>query len=153
MMTKFGRVVLVMLTTLLIGGAFPTSASAAKWHKGSPKALRGNFQAKRTSSAEGFGAAFTLIKSRFEMGVSNMPVQIMSHLKYKKIGKHLYRLKGHIAKNGFILARNADYAVYRKGKTFACVDYGYYKKHGFSKVNHAKQVKHFKNGGPILKRY
>ncbi|KRO04118.1 hypothetical protein IV54_GL001637 [Levilactobacillus paucivorans] len=152
-MTKFGKVVFVTLAALLVGGAIPTSASAAKWHKGSPKALRGNFQAKRTSSAEGFGAAFTLTKSRFEMGVSNMPVQIMSHLKYKKVGKHLYRLKGHIAKNGFVLARNADFAVYRKGKTFACTDYGYHKKHGFAKVNYAKQVKHFKNGGPILKSY
>lgn len=150
-MIKFGKGMLMALTVLIIGGTVPTSASASHWHKGSPKALRGKFQYKRQSTAEGFGAMYEVTKWHVEIGISNMPSQTISRLRYKKIGSHLYRLKGHVAKNGLVHAANVDFAVYRKGKTFASIDYGYHKKHGFTKGSYARQVKHFKSGGPVIK--
>jgi len=133
------------------GGAGSITANASSWHKGTPKALRGKYQKHRTSSAEGFGESITVSPKKMTISVSNMSGQYVSHLRYKKVGAHLYRLKGHMAHNGMVLARNVDYAAYRKGKKFAYTDYAYYKKSGFSKYDRAKKVTHFKGNGPILK--
>ena len=149
-MRKIAKLAMTAMTVLLVGGTVSTTASAATWHKGTPKALRGKYQGKRTSSVQGFGPAYTLTAKKFDISESNMPDQLVTHLKYKKIGTHLYRLKGHMAKSGFVLGGNMDYAVYRKGKTFASTGYSYHKKHGFSNYDYAKKVNHFKDGGAIL---
>jgi len=150
-MKKALKAVLIAAVALTVGGAGSVTANAATWHKGTPKALRGKYQKHRTSSAEGFGESITITPKKITISVSNLSGQYVSRLKYKKIGSHLYRLKGHMAHNGMVLARNVDYAAYRKGKKFSYTDYTYYKKSGFSKYDKAKKVTHFKENGPIIK--
>lgn len=42
-MNKMGKITATM-TALLVGGTVSTTASAATWHKGTPKALRGTWK-------------------------------------------------------------------------------------------------------------
>lgn len=142
-MQKLSRFIVVALTTLVVGGTVSTSASAASWHRGVPKALRGKYQDKHQTAAQGFPARLVFSAKKFTWSVSNMPVQKHSKLKYKKLRAHVYRLKGHVAKQGIVLAGSRDYVIYRKGKTLKLTDYQSYHQMGFRHATVAKHVSHF----------
>jgi len=142
-MNKLRSLTILPLTTVLVGGAVTTSASAASWHRGVPKALRGKYQDIHQTAAQGFPSRLDFRAKSFVWGVSNMPEQRHSKLKYKKLSKHVYRLKGHVAKQGIVLAGQRDYVIYQKGKKLKLTDYGSYKKMGFRKAMVAKKMSHY----------
>jgi len=96
-LTKLSLIVLGM--TALIGGnlnmtAQPSQAAKhkttkkVKWHKGTPKALRGKYQTKH------FGAD---LMSQYKIGSksvwywsSGMPIITSSHVYYRSLGHHRY---------------------------------------------------------------
>lgn len=135
---------LAALGALAFGLAAPVSAQAATWHRGTPKALRGKYQAVRKTAAQGFADEYRFTAKTFTWAVSNMPLQRHTHLKYRSLGHHLYRLKGHVAKRGIVLAGQRDYVIYKKGKTLKVTDYGSYRNMGFKHIVVAHQVTHFK---------
>jgi len=149
-MIKVGKLVMATMSALVLGGMMPTTANAARWHSGTPKAIRGEFQAKRTG-AQGFGSRYSITRNQFVIGISNMPTEFINHLKYQKIGNHLYRVKGHVKKNGMVRFSHVDFSVYRKGKIMAFGDFAYYKRHKFAKSQYARQVKSYRNGEAIFK--
>ncbi|KRN02644.1 hypothetical protein FD13_GL001634 [Levilactobacillus senmaizukei DSM 21775 = NBRC 103853] len=149
-MVKVGKMVMAAISALVLGGMMSTTANASRWHSGTPKAIRGEFQAKRTG-AQGFGSRYSITRNQFVIGISNMPTEFINHLKYQKIGKHLYRVKGHVKKNAMIRFSHVDFAVYRKGKVMAFGDFGYQKTHKFVKSQYARQVKAYRNGEAIFK--
>lgn len=144
-MIKVKTLALVALTTLTLGAVPATPASAATWHKGTPKVLRGKYQELHKTPAQGFASEYTFTTKKFLWGVSNMPLQSHSRLRYQKLGTHLYRLKGHVARRGIVLPMTRDYMIYRKGKTLKLTYYESYQKLGFKGAQLAKKVVHFHN--------
>ncbi|MDT6979528.1 hypothetical protein [Levilactobacillus zymae] len=142
-MTRLNNLALVALTTMALGTVSTTTASAATWHTGTPKALRGKFQDRHKTAAQGFATEYTFTAKKFLWGISNMPLQTHSRLRYRKLGAHVYRLKGHVAHRGIVLAMTRDYVIYKKGKTLKLTYYSDYRKMGFKKVPVAHQVTHF----------
>ncbi len=153
-----GFKVLVLAAVLTTGVAtVPTNASAAKWHKGTPKVIRGTYQGKRTSAAEGFGYVYKVTSKSFIQQYSNMSQEKSTKLKYKKLKGHTYRLVGHTQKRGMVLGGKFDSVVYQKGHKLALDSYKSYKKHGYKylkrqlKKNPAKLTKKIKSNGRIVK--
>lgn len=149
---KLAFLVAISLISITIG---QISANASSWHKGTPKELRGTYQGKRISDAEGFGYGYTISSKYISYGVSNWPVRDTIHLKYKKIKPHIYRIAGHMLKVGFVPSRHNDDVYYRKGKSLLVVDYTTYKKEKmkafrYIRKNPARLTKKFKGGGPIV---
>jgi len=126
----------LLLTPMVANGE---TAQAAAWHKGTPKAIRGKFQAKKHSSAQGFGDMFQITAKTYRYSASGMPVVKATKLRYKKISAHTWRLKGHVKTNAAVRFSKLDEKIYRKGKKFAAVDFGY----SFSKDSWAKKVSKF----------
>ncbi|QMU08764.1 hypothetical protein [Levilactobacillus suantsaii] len=144
-MKNWQRGVALVLTTISLGGIVSTTASAASWHRGVPKAIRGKYQDRHQTAAQGFPAHLIFKAKTFTWQVSNMPEQRHSKLTYKKLKAHVYRLKGHVAKRGLVLAGSRDYVIYKKGKKLKLTDYGSYRKMGFRDATVAKKVSHFTN--------
>lgn len=152
--TSFKVVLLItiFLASISIG---QISAKASSWHKGTPKELRGTYQGKRTSEAEGFGYIYTISSKAVVYDVSNWPIRYTIHIKYKKLKRHIYRLAGHMPKSDFVPSRHDDHVYYRKGKYLLAVDYTTYKKEKMKAFRYvrkdpAKLTKKIKGGGPIV---
>lgn len=62
------QLALVVLTTLA-AGTIATTASAATWHQGTPKVLRGNYQNKHKSQAQGFADRYIFTAKRGRLQV------------------------------------------------------------------------------------
>lgn len=125
---------------------------ASTWHRGTPKMLRGNYQAQRISAIEGFGYTVKVTKSSIIQQSSNNPQQVTNHLFYKKINGKTFRFSGYA--HGIYGAKGsyADFIVCLKGKKFIQDSYKSYKKYGIRKLllkNTPKRVTHFQNEGPI----
>lgn len=149
---KLALLMAISLTSISIG---QISANASSWHKGTPKELRGTYQGKRISDAEGFGYIYEITSKSVGYGVSNWPARETIHVKYKKLRPHIYRLAGHMLKIGFVPSMHDDNVYYRKGKSLLVVDYPTYKKEKmkafrYVRKNPAKLTKKIKGGGPIV---
>lgn len=125
---KLFKISLLMLLTVIGLSAGSLTVNAASWHHGTPKEIRGLYQGKRTSQAEGFGYYYTVTSKSFTLAVSNWPLQKDVHLKYKKPRPHVYRLVGHTQKRGIVKGGHSDSVVYRKGKLLLTTDYKTYQK-------------------------
>lgn len=90
-------------------------AQAATWHTGTPKALRGMYQAHRENQAEGFGPVLKLTAKSVSRQNSNWPLIKITHVKYKRLKHNAYLIKGHMQKNGYVLSRPASVYIARKG--------------------------------------
>lgn len=147
---------LIISAFCLIGVSInQSSADAASWHKGTPKVLRGTYQGKRTSSAEGFGYFYKIASKYYVTQSSNMSQIKTVNLKYKKLRTHVYRIVGHTQKSGMVLGGHSDNVLYRKGKLLLLTDYASYKKEKmnafkYSLKNPAKKTTHIKDGGAIV---
>lgn len=111
------KILLTTATTLavLLGGQALT-AQVAKWHKGTPASLRGTYVSKKTGYNRGLkhgdysfekmyiqpkGAPFYSFSYYNHKYSTNSPMMGMAVThKYKKIGKHTYRLVGEYKNNG-----------------------------------------------------
>lgn len=81
-----------LLTAGLGIGAVGTSASAASWHKGSPKFARGNWN---DSYKYPKGAMCDQLYINSHMLVMNDNYPHLSNLHYKVVGHHEYRFRGY----------------------------------------------------------
>lgn len=147
---------LVLIALLCFVGVYEgeNTVHAASWHKGTPKVLRGTYQGKRESSAEGFGYIYKITSKSYDFNASNWPDRKTINVKNKKLKHNVYLLKGHMKKNGFVLGGKSSMVFYRKGKYLLTTDYTTYKKkkmRAFKPMrNPAIKTTHVKNGGKIL---
>ncbi|WP_203638650.1 hypothetical protein [Levilactobacillus wangkuiensis] len=94
-MGKFSKIAVTVMTVLLVGGAVPTTASAAYWHKGTPKVLRGHWKSKSFNyNGNKAHNGWIVGKKTITSASESMPVQVWKNLKYKKAGKGTYKFKG-----------------------------------------------------------
>lgn len=125
MMKKiFKLAMMTIATTGIFWGAInvttrPTQILAAKkvkWHKGTPKALRGNYETKK------YGAdlmeVYRIKAKSFWFWGSGMPVQDGHNVYYRSLGHHRYIIRCDIPRNGgFRGAKNAKTEISKIGKT------------------------------------
>lgn len=120
--------------------------SAAAWHKGTPKALRGLYQYKLPkNSALGFGTYVKISANRVEIGESGMGSQIVINPAYRKVGKY-YHLEGHRIKSGMYKSGKENLMMYRINNRFSVISYRRFKERGFSNVHFAQRVNKVRDG-------
>lgn len=136
------KTLLLVVSGLLLAPVVTTGepAQAAAWHNGAPKAIRGKYQAKKYSAAQGFGDMYQITAKTYRYSASGMPVIKATKLRYKKVSAHTWRLKGHVKTSAVVRFNKIDMKIYRKGKKFAATDYGT----KFAKQSWAKKVSAFK---------
>lgn len=113
-MSKIRKITVAVMTTLLVAGAVPTTANAATWHKGTPKALRGNW--KRSYNDRG-----TKVTIHFDIKSKSMSIdrpgwasENWSNLKYQKVGSGTYKLKGTYRDGGMLTKKNSHMKLVKK---------------------------------------
>ncbi|MCH5463216.1 hypothetical protein HC026_11025 [Lactobacillus sp. LC28-10] len=124
-MKKSILVSLALSAGLIAGvGATSTTASASSWHKGTPKALRGNYQEILHGDFSGYYQGWKITKNKvytfdtyYKNGEHADVKLTWSHTKYKKIGKY-YLVEGKLTpKKGFHdFDLTKDLGFYKKGK-------------------------------------
>ena len=92
---------LALLAGLSIGMTSLTTANAATWHKGTPKVARGYWYhaaGKQKSYYLFYGKSVTydnyLSYSATQHGYFKLPGHGLSHVKYRSLGQHRYKLVG-----------------------------------------------------------
>ncbi|WP_354630750.1 hypothetical protein [Levilactobacillus brevis] len=96
-MNKVVKMTVTAMTVLLMGGTVSTTASAATWHKGVPKAIRNKtYLMGKTKGDQDLGYVGYTFKNHDIYIAHSMDGGHMSlHLKYKKVGSKSYYIKGH----------------------------------------------------------
>lgn len=135
-----------MITTALLTaglgiGAISPPIDAASWHKGTPSALRGAYQYKKYSQAQGFGDIVRIYSTKIEINQSNNPLWKITNVHYKRVGRY-YHVIGYRHHLGFIRAGKDNLMMYRKGHYFKYADYNYFINHGFKGIHAGKKVSH-----------
>lgn len=105
----------LVVSVLEIGGA-QTTASAAKWHAGTPKILRGLYQStltRKQNPAAGFAPVVSIAAKTFSLGISNNPEQLVKHVKYRH-AHGVYYLRGNLQPIGWIKAGRVTIALQKK---------------------------------------
>jgi hypothetical protein len=93
-MKKLGQVMVIALTTIMVGGVAATTADAATWHNGTPKALRGNWQRAYKDQGTKIVMHFQVKAKTIHLTRKHATTSTWSQLKYQKVGKQTYKLKG-----------------------------------------------------------
>lgn len=94
-MNKVVKMAVTAMTVLLMGGTVSTTASAATWHKGTPKTLRGNWKGKTfTYNGVKVRGVWVVGKKTIRSESPTMPGQTWKNLRYHKVGKGVYKVKG-----------------------------------------------------------
>lgn len=96
-MTKILKIGVVLLMGGLVAGPVSTTASAATWHKGVPKAIRNKtYLMGKTKGDQFLGyVGYTFKNSKIYIAHSMDGGHLATHLKYKKTGAKAYYVKGH----------------------------------------------------------
>jgi len=113
-MNKVGKIVVTAVTALLVGGTISTTANAATWHKGTPKALRGTW--KRSYNDRGTKTTIRVaIKSKsINIGRPGWATENWSNLKYQRVGAGTYKIKGTYRNGGFLTKKNSHMKLMKK---------------------------------------
>lgn len=138
-----------LLVTLSVNMCNQYDASAATWHQGTPREIRGIYQNK-TSNFMGSYYTYDIRHSTFTIYDPYLSVYIVDHMFYSKLKTHVYRIKGHRQRHGSTLPGWDDFVVYRKGKYIMRVstsEYNHQKMRAFKNhKNFLKLIKHSKHG-------
>lgn len=89
-----GITTLAVMAGLVVGESTISSASAAKWHKGIPKALRGEWEAAKMGPIRGFRPSMSIKQNGLETSGIDPVINKHMHYRHKK-GSHVYYVKGH----------------------------------------------------------
>jgi len=114
-MKKLGQMMVVALTTVMIGGVASSTANAATWHSGTPKALRGNWQRQYRDQGTKIVMHFKVSAKTIHLSRVKSAETSWTNLKYQKVGKNTYKLKG-IYKNGELTDKDARLQIVTKNK-------------------------------------
>ncbi|MFD1454544.1 hypothetical protein ACFQ44_02465 [Levilactobacillus lanxiensis] len=91
---RLGMTVVALAMGLAIGGNTTQNASAATWHRGTPKALRGKWTDGKKEAVLNY-YPFIIVKPK-ELSESGIDPVINKHLHYRhKKGSHIYDVRGH----------------------------------------------------------
>jgi hypothetical protein len=104
----------VLLTTGLEISVVSSPVSAASWHKGTPKAIRGRWIHKDKVP---LGSDIVIATHHtYEWNSSGMPSHLFKHPHWKYLGKHKYEIYGYVASVGFGRAGYQRSIVSRHGR-------------------------------------
>ncbi|MGF2384680.1 hypothetical protein [Lentilactobacillus otakiensis] len=129
---------------LLFAFSCSNNVSAATWHKGTPKALRGTWK-RGSDNLNNKWMIYQIYKSSYIFGWMGMPAIKATGIKYRVLGHLKYELVGHGHKNGFYLGGKVKTRASRHGNCMysnATGTHHYYK----FKLNKPKAK-------PLYKRY
>ena len=122
-MKKFKKLFVLLLS---IGAAFAaltittqtSNVEAARWHRGTPKVLRGKYKTHHYGAD--LMAIFTIRKNSIVSWQAGMPTLHGYHVRYKRLGKNKYLLKYNNKrfKNVFRGEKNVKTKVTKVGKRF-----------------------------------
>lgn len=145
-MSKIMKMTMAALTVLLMSSTVATTANAATWHKGTPKALRGKWAhsvKKLQKYVDGKGVGTKQIycdKNEFSFAYYKknkplFPMYGLTNTKYKKISTTKYLLKGVFGNSGMSSTEpNTRLQIVKKGNKI---------KYKYSPSGHNKYSKWF----------
>lgn len=110
MMGKFSKIAVTAMTVLLVGSAVPTTASAASWHKGTPKALRGSWKRSYSQNGTKGTIRFKVTAKAISQSQTGWANTSLTNIKYRKVGAGTYKLKG-TYHNGNLTQKNSHMKV------------------------------------------
>ena len=121
---KIHKIMLICFTILVLGVCSlvtNTSANAASWHKGTPKELRGYYEANK-KQLDQFPSESIYTNRIFHFSVV-LPYYEVENLSYKKIKPHIYRVKGTMQARKPIIPRPEKIeTIYYLKKLYSSVD-------------------------------
>ena len=92
-MRKSILVSLALTASLFAGvGATSTTANAASWHKGMPKALQGTW---KTKYSKAFGTSFKLKIGKNYAHAQGLDPDYLNNTHYRYLGHHEYKVNGY----------------------------------------------------------
>jgi len=114
MIGKFSKIAVSAMTVLLVGGAVPTTASAATWHKGTPRALRGNWKRSYNDCGSKVTINFRIKSKSMSVSRPDWAVESWSNLKYQKVGASTYKIKGTYRNGSMLTEKNSHMKLVKK---------------------------------------
>ncbi|WP_057878191.1 hypothetical protein [Levilactobacillus paucivorans] len=109
-MGKFSKIAVTAVTVLLVGGAVPTTASAASWHKGTPKALRGSWKRSYKQNGAKQTIHFKVTAKSIAEYRTGWASTNLTNVKYQKVSAGTYKLKG-TYHNGNLTKKNSHMKI------------------------------------------
>ncbi|AYM01487.1 hypothetical protein [Levilactobacillus yiduensis] len=113
-MGKFSKAAVTAMTVFLVGGTVSTTASAATWHKGTPKALRGNWKRSYNDRGSKVTIHFRIKSKSMNIGRPGWAAESWSSLKYQKVGAGTYKIKGTYRNGGTLTKKNSHMKLVKK---------------------------------------
>lgn len=113
-MNKTGKIAVTAMTALLVGGSISTTASAATWHKGTPKALRGTWKRSYNDRGTKVTIRVDIASKSINIGRPGWAAEKWSNLKYQKVGAGTYKVKGTFRNGGSLTKKNSHMKLMKK---------------------------------------
>ena len=113
-MNKLIKVSMVGLVAVTLGGTTSTTASAATWHKGTPKALRGNWKRSYNDRGSKVTIHFRIKSKSMSISRPGWAAESWSNLKYQKVGAGTYKIKGTYRNGGMLTEKNSHLKLVKK---------------------------------------
>ncbi|QCZ42402.1 hypothetical protein [Levilactobacillus brevis] len=112
-MNKIMKITMTGITVLTLGGMTTATASAAAWHKGTPKALRSNWKRSYYDHGTKVTINFNIKSNRMSIARPGWALENWSNLKYQKAGSGTYKIKG-TYHNGMLIKKNSHMKLVKK---------------------------------------
>lgn len=113
-MNKVVKMTVTAMTVLLMGGTVSTTASAATWHKGMPKGLRGTWKRSYNDRGTKVTMRVDISSKSFSMGRPGWAATNWTNLKYQKVGAGTYKVKGTYHNGGSFTKKNSHMKLMKK---------------------------------------
>lgn len=113
-MNKMGKITVATMTALLVGGTVSTTASAATWHKGTPKALRGTWKRSYNDRGNKVTIQLAIASKSINIDRPGWAAESWSNLKYQKVGAGTYKIKGTYRNGGSLTKKNSHMKLMKK---------------------------------------
>ncbi|APR07649.1 hypothetical protein FAM21834_01531 [Lentilactobacillus parabuchneri] len=123
------------------------NVSAATWHKGTPKALRGTWK-RGSDNGNNKWMIYQVYKSSYVFGWMGMSAEKVTGIKYRVLGNFKYELVGHGHKNGLYNGGKETIRASRHGNIIYSTIPNYVYRHHYYKFKLSKP-----KAKPLYKRY
>ncbi|PTM21232.1 hypothetical protein DA798_11360 [Lactobacillus sp. PFC-70] len=113
-MNKTMKVFITSMTVLLVGGTVPATASAATWHKGTPRGLRGSWKRSYNDRGNKVTMHFKIKAKSINLSRPGWANEKWINLKYKKVGSGTYKIKGTYRNGGSLTKKNSHMKLMKR---------------------------------------
>lgn len=113
-MSKIMKMTMAALAVLLMSSTVATTANAATWHKGTPKALRGSWKRSYNDRGSKITIKFRIKSKSINIDRPGWASESWSNLKYHKVGSGVYKIKGTYRDGGMLTQKNSHMKLVKK---------------------------------------